>query len=199
MTTLKLYKKKLISPPPFVPESIQYETIMGSFAYGVSSDNSDLDIYGFCIPPKDVIFPHLRGEIIGFGKKTKRFEQYQQHHILIPGDKKASYDIQIYNIIKYFQLCMENNPNMIDSLFTPERCVLSSTKIGNMVRDQRKIFLHRGAWQRFKGYSYSMLHKADIKHTCAKKLNIFEKKHNISHSTTKKEIENELRNRKLID
>lgn len=133
-----------------------YETIMGSVAYGVSSDTSDMDIYGFCIPPQKVVFPHLDGYIDGFGKPRKRFDQFQQHHIEW---NAKSYDLSIYSIVRYFALCMENNPNMIDSLFTPDNCVLHATAVGQMVRDHRKLFLHKGAWQKFKGYAYSQLHK----------------------------------------
>jgi len=140
--------------------------MMGSIAYGVSSDNSDLDIYGFCIPPKEIIFPHLAGEILGFGKQKQRFEQYQQHGVedkTACGGKGQKYDITVYNIAKYFQLCMDNNPNMIDSLFTPDNCVIHRTKIGDMVRDNRKLFLHKGSWHKFKGYAYSQLHKMSNK------------------------------------
>ena len=58
---------------------------------------------------------------------------------------------------------MENNPNVIDSLFTPVNCVLHSTRVGNLVRENRKLFLHNGAWPKFKGYAYSQLHKLSIK------------------------------------
>ena len=63
-----LVKKGLISPPAFVTDCLQYLTLMGSQAYGVANTGdkeqmSDWDIYGFCIPYKDMIFPHLRGEI----------------------------------------------------------------------------------------------------------------------------------------
>lgn len=40
---------------------------------------------------------------------------------------------------------------MIDSLFTSQGCVVYITKIGNMIRDQRHLFLHKGCWPRFKG------------------------------------------------
>lgn len=154
----ELTDKKLITPPKWLPNNIHYLTLMGSVAYGVSSDTSDSDIYGFCIPLKESIFPHLRGEIAGFGRQKKGFEQYQQHHI---EDKSArkQYDITVYSIVKFFHLCMENNPNMVDALFTPQTCVLHSTKIGNMVRDNRNIFLHKGSWHKFKGYAYSQIHK----------------------------------------
>ena len=68
MSTLqRLTDRGLIRPPRWLPGSVQYETIMGSVAYGVSSDTSDMDVYGWAIPPKDDVFPHLRGEIPGFG------------------------------------------------------------------------------------------------------------------------------------
>ena len=65
--------------------------------------------------------------------------------------------------MKYFQLCMECNPNMIDSLFTPHTCVLHSTRIGSLVRENRRVFLHKGAWHKFKGYAYSQVHKMNSK------------------------------------
>lgn len=161
-TVQKLYNRGLIKPPAFVGSSTQYEVIMGSIAYGVDSNNSDVDVYGFCVPPKDVVFPHLKGEIFGFGRQTQRFEQFQQHHVL-DQDSRKEYDISIYNIIKYFQLVMDNNPNMLDSLYVPQRCILHITKIGQMVREKRKLFLHKGAWFKMKGYAYSQMHKMSTK------------------------------------
>lgn len=158
----RLVQRQLCQPPPWLPDNVHYETMMGSVAYGVSSDTSDVDIYGFCIPKKDIIFPHLRGEIPGFGKQIKRFEQWQEHHI---NDKDADkeYDVAIYSIVKYFQLAMENNPNMIDSLFTPDFCIQHISRIGVMVRENRRLFLHKGSWHKFKGYAYSQMHEAHIK------------------------------------
>jgi predicted nucleotidyltransferase len=142
---------------------------MGSEAYSVSKDSSDMDLYGWCIPNKDMIFPHLRGEIPGFGRQINRFEVWQQHHV---EDKEAKkmYDLSIYSIVKYFHLVMENNPNLIDSLFVPHWCILHITRIGTLVRDNRKLFLHRGAWYKFKGYFYSQMHKMDIKNPEGKRV-----------------------------
>lgn len=157
----RLNKEKLITPPKFLLDNVAYMTMMGSVAYGVSNVGSDIDVYGFCIPPKDTIFPHLAGQIPGFGRQIKRFEQWEQHHVKDSTEKE--YDFSIYNIVKYFQLCMENNPNMIDSLFVPRRCILHSTQIGELVRENRKLFLHKGAFHKFKGYAYSQMHKMNIK------------------------------------
>ena len=52
MSTLqRLTDRGLVRPPGWLPGNVQYETIMGSVAYGVSSDTSDMDVYGWAIPP----------------------------------------------------------------------------------------------------------------------------------------------------
>ncbi|WP_435009409.1 nucleotidyltransferase domain-containing protein [Tundrisphaera lichenicola] len=167
MSTLqRLTERGLVKPPRWLPGNVQYETIMGSTAYDVSTDSSDLDLYGWAIPPKDDIFPHLRGEIPGFGNPAGRFEQYQEHHVqdrdALAGHGRTC-DLTIFGVVKFFALAMENNPNIIDSLFTPTTCVLYSTKVGHLVRENRRLFLHKGAWSKFKGYAYSQLHKIAIK------------------------------------
>lgn len=157
-----LTDKKLASPPKWLPQNIHYEVMMGSVAYGASSDTSDMDVFGFAMPPKDHIFPHLSGQIQGFGIQKERFGQYQEHHLY---DESASqeYDFTIYSIVKFFQLCMENNPNMVDCLFVPQRCVLYASNVGQMVRDNRKLFLHKGSYNKFRGYAYAQLHKIGTK------------------------------------
>ena len=171
-TVQRLAERGLAHPPRWLPSNVHYETIMGSVAYGVSSDTSDCDVYGFAIPRKEEVFPHLRGEILGFGSPGKRFEQYQEHRIPDAdalGGKGRTYDLTIFGIVKFFTLAMENNPNIIDSLFTPAFCVLHSTRVGNLVRENRRVFLHRGAWPKFKGYAYSQLHKLAIKEPTGKR------------------------------
>jgi uncharacterized protein len=161
--TQRLIERGLIRPPAFLASNMQYEVMTGSVSYGVSSeDKSDVDIVGFCIPTKELIFPHLAGEIPGFGRQTQRFEQFQQHHV---DDQEArkNYDLTVYSIVRFFQLCMDNNPNMIDSLFVPNDCVLFITQIGQMVRENRKLFLHKGAYHKLKGYCFSQLHKMSDK------------------------------------
>jgi predicted nucleotidyltransferase len=159
-------EQKLIAPPKYVHENLAYETIMGSQSYGVSSDDSDWDIYGFCIPNKELVFPHLQGNIEGFGRQIQKFEQFQQHHIHSMCGQKE-YDVQIFNIVKFFQLAMDNNPNIVDSLFTPERCILHMNEVGTLVRENRSLFLHKGSWHKFKGYAYSQLSKIGAKANAA--------------------------------
>ena len=181
MASKTQYLKKqnlLISPPYFLDTGVQYEVIMGSIAYGVSNDNSDMDIYGFAIPPRDTVFPHLSGYIHGFDEELKPFTQFQQHKIQDSSGnagKGREYDLTIYSIIKYFRLLTDCNPNIIDTLFVPRRCVVYSTSIGELVRENRHSFLHKGCWPTFKGYAYAQIHKMKTKQPEGKRVQLIEK------------------------
>ena len=123
--------------PNYLQDSLHFEVLTGSIAYGVSGPSSDIDISGFCIPPKDVIFPKYSPRYIpGFSTPLNTFNQWQSE---ISQDKKE-YDITIYSITKFFYLLTDNNPNIIDIAFSPERCILYSTSIGDMFRENRKMF-----------------------------------------------------------
>jgi uncharacterized protein len=153
-----LTKRGLIHPPRWLPDNTMYLTITGSQAYGVNQDDSDQDIYGVCMPPKEIMFPHLSGEIPGFGRQIQRFEVWSEHHVKRP-DNHVTYDFAVFGIVKFFQLCMENNPNMLDTLATPRTCVIHSTPIAELIRENRKLFFHKGAYTKFRGYSYSQMSK----------------------------------------
>jgi hypothetical protein len=187
-----LRRKKLINPPLWLDSNVCYLTIMGSTAYGVSADKSDFDVYGFCIPPKAIVFPHLAGKVIGFDKDLGQFDQWECHHVSDPdalAGKGRDYDFTIFSIVKYFSLLADNNPNIIDSIFTPVDCVLHSTQVGNMVRENRRMFLHKGSWHRFKGYAYSQLHKTNNRKENPELCAVwdFEDRHQIPRGTTYEE------------
>ena len=160
MLISQLEKAGLIQPPKWLSSNIAYLTITGSQAYGVSTDNSDMDMQGFCMPPVGVVFPHTQGIIKGFGNQGEEFGDWQQHKVKSQ-DGKKEYDFAVYNVVKFFQLCMNMNPNMVDLLFTPDNCVVVRTKISDMVRANRNLFLHKGAWHKFKGYAFAQMKKIE--------------------------------------
>jgi len=153
---------KLIHPPAWLSTNVCYLTQAGSVAYGTNTADSDVDVYGVCIPPRDMVFPHLAGAVPGFDK-VQNFDQFQAHHIKDPSGKDKEYDFQVFGIVKFFRLLMENNPNVIDAIYTPQFCVMQLTRVGEMIRQRRDLFLHKGSWWKFKGYAYSQLHKMTTK------------------------------------
>lgn len=155
----------------WVWDNLCYETTMGSVVHGANTAESDLDLIGYTIPPWEYINPYLDNKYLpGFSRTVPNFEQTQIHHIngihptsRQPGPKCEAFDdevdITVYSIQKYFSLCMDANPNMIDSMFTHPKFWFYKNQVHDKVYENRHLFLHKGAYHRFKGYSYSQMSK----------------------------------------
>jgi predicted nucleotidyltransferase len=129
---------------------------------------SDVDVYGVFVPPIDMVFPHASGYIQGFGPQPNVINVEQKHHI-VDKDTGKEYDFALYNLVNYFKLCAENNPNMVDSLFVPERCVVHSDEVGDIMRENRRLFLCREIQKKLSGYAYSQLRKLRTKEPVGKR------------------------------
>ena len=170
--TRRLFDDGLIEPPRWLPDNIMFEGIVGSNAYGCENPTNskdpnvvaviDHDIMGIIMPPKVMIFPHLGGHIHGFDKAPETFENFQAHHVhVLAGNRERVYDLTLYGIVKFFNLSMACNPNIVELAFLPQRCVIADSQIYRHIRDNRKLFLHKGAYQTFKNYAHSQLAKLD--------------------------------------
>ena len=118
-------------------KNIAYLTIAGSIAYGTNTENSDVDVRGFAVEKIDSI---LTG---------KAFEQFD--------DDKT--DTVIYGLRKYFKLCADCNPNVLELLGTKPEHVLYMSDAGKKVRDNAEIFLSKLAYQKFVGYATAQLRR----------------------------------------
>lgn len=69
------------------------------------------------------------------------------------------YDFAVYSVVKFFHLAMENNPNVLDIICVPDNCVKHITKVGQLVRDNRRMFFHAGCFHKFRGYASAQMAK----------------------------------------
>ena len=120
MSTLqRLADRGLIKPPKWLPGNVQYETIMGSSAYGVSSDTSDVDVYGWAVPRKETSSRTFAGRSWGSASRPGGSSSTRSTTSRIGthwADNGRNYDLTIFGVVKFFALAMENNPNIIDSV-----------------------------------------------------------------------------------
>ena len=137
-----------------VQKNTIYKVISGSKMYGFSTENSDTDISGICVP-----YPKY---YLGC---AARFEQLE--------DKPNN--TVIFGIEKFLRLAVGCNPNVIEILFIekPEH-ILLNTKWGRLIRDNRNLFLSAKAKFTFSGFAISQLHR--IKNHRSWLLNPIEKK-----------------------
>lgn len=157
----ELVAEGICHPPKWLPNNTHYLAIVGSESYGANiQGSSDQDLQGFCIPPKEDVFPHLRGEIFGFGTQKQRFDNYQEHHLMSKRYNRE-FDLSIYSIVRFFHLAMENNPNILDIIAVPANCIKHITSVGQLVRDNRRMFYHAGCFHKFRGYASAQMSKLD--------------------------------------
>jgi len=121
----------------WLPERTIFVGVHGSQAYGTSTPESDIDVKGLCIAPKEYY--------LGY---TKTFEQ---------AEGKDPYDMVIYSLPKFMNLASACNPNIIEILnIDPEDWVVEST-LFRKLWESRDLFLSKKARFTFSGYATAQL------------------------------------------
>jgi predicted nucleotidyltransferase len=121
----------------WLPERTIFVTVHGSQAYGTNVPESDVDVKGLCVPPKQYFLGYMHN-----------FEQ---------AEGKDPYDMVIYGLRKFFKLAADCNPNIIEVLNTdPEDWVITSP-LFEKLWEKRDLFLSRKARFTFSGYAMAQL------------------------------------------
>lgn len=120
----------------WLPQRTIFLTRAGSHAYGLATPESDVDIRGVAIPPKEYF--------LGF------WHHFEQAEATEP-------DLVIYDIRKFFRLAAACNPSIIELLWTEAEEHLLLTPLGRRLLDSRSLFLSRRAKQTFSGYAVAQL------------------------------------------
>ena len=127
-----------------------FTTLAGSRLYGTDRPESDLDIRGVCFASPNAILG-LQG-----------FEQFQPNGETAlawskSNDFPESNDVTIYGLDKFFSLCLNANPNILELLFVPRRMILYSSWCWHAILQNREMFLSTKIVHTFAGYAYSQL------------------------------------------
>lgn len=117
----ELIEQKLISPPSWLLDNLIYLAKSGSHAYGTATPDSDIDLFGLVVPPADLVFK--KDVIPGFGDQGETFHQFVSE----VNNEGQKYDITIYSVIKFAELCRQGNPNIYELCWIPENCVILET------------------------------------------------------------------------
>ncbi len=140
--------RKLVQPPAWLTGNTIYLVRMGSMAFGVANDRSDIDIQGIAVPPIEMVFPTIAGEIPGFGAQRQPFMQWTRHHVPL---NDASHDFTIWGIVRFFDLLLTCNANIIEPLFVNPNLVMYETPVSKMITNERRSFITMQIWRSFFG------------------------------------------------
>ncbi len=115
---------------------IIFECISGSRAYGLDTPQSDTDIRGVFILPKEMYYSMDYVDQIS----------------------NPSNDIVFYELTKFLSLCAKNNPNILEILYVSEEYVLHEHPVFKEIRSFP--FLSKKCKQSFANYAYTQIKKA---------------------------------------
>ncbi len=112
------------------------KSISGSQAYGLALPTSDVDVKGVFVLPKK--------EFYGLD--------------FIDQINNDTNDVMYYEVRKFFDLLLKNNPNLLELLNTPEDCIIYKHPLMEEIRPE--LFLSRLCSQTFGQYAYAQIKKA---------------------------------------
>jgi predicted nucleotidyltransferase len=123
-------------------DRVIFRCVIGSRAYGLDGEESDIDRRGIYLPPAD-----LHWSLYGVPEQLENDET-----------QEAYWEIQ-----KFITLALKANPNVLECLYTP--LVELETPLARELLDMKSIFLSRIIYQTYNGYVMSQFKKmqADIR------------------------------------
>jgi hypothetical protein len=114
-----------------------YRCIVGSTAYGLSQEGSDVDRRGFYLPPADIEWS-LSG---------------------VPEQLETDNEEVYWEIEKFIRLALKANPNVLECLYSP--LVESCTSLARELIDMRHIFLSQYVHRTYNAYVLSQFKKLE--------------------------------------
>lgn len=123
-------------------DRVIYRCVIGSQAYGLAGDESDIDRRGCYLPPAD-----LHWSLYGVPGQLENEEA-----------QEAYWEIQ-----KFLILALKSNPNVLECLYTP--LVEKKTPLAEELLQMRSSFLSKLVYQTYNGYVMSQFKKmkADLR------------------------------------
>ena len=117
---------------------VVYRCVVGSQAYGLAREGSDIDRRGIYLPPAN-----LEWSLYG-----------------VPEQLENSATEECYwELKKFITLALKANPNILECLFTP--LVETTSEIADALLAQRTIFLSKLVYQTYNGYVLSQFKKLE--------------------------------------
>lgn len=120
-------------------DKIMFLCLGGSHSYGTNIETSDVDIRGVALNTKE--------DLVGL----TTFEQFQD----------SATDTTIYSFTKFIKLCRDCNPNIIEMLFCKPDHYFYVSPLGQLLLDNRHLFLSKKAHYTFGGYAHAQLNKLE--------------------------------------
>jgi len=119
-------------------DRVIYRCVIGSQAYGLAGEGSDVDRRGFYLPPAE-----LHWSLYGVPEQLENEEAQESY----------------WEIQKFLTMALKANPNVLECLYTP--LVETCTELAGELVAGRSRFLSRLIYQTYNGYVLSQFKKLE--------------------------------------
>lgn len=120
-------------------KNIAFLVIGGSHAYGLNTENSDIDLRGFFINYKE------------FYSITPQKDYFEDQNT----------DTVLYSFRKFIKLLTACNPNIITLVGTPDENILLASDISDIILENKHLFLSKRIFVTFAGYATQQLRRLE--------------------------------------
>jgi predicted nucleotidyltransferase len=127
---------KFRTPEQMLESSLIVSHYSGSLAYGTNLPTSDIDIRGIYVADSD----YIRNPWLNTGEIT------------LPKD-----DTKFYELNKFVKLIVDQNPNIVESLWVDNKSIIETSDAYEYLRSQRDHLLSSKMMHTFCGYAFSQL------------------------------------------
>jgi len=138
-------------PIASLPELSEWNILCGyrgSIAHGLYTLPSeptsidDKDVMAICVPPIEYYFG------------LREYHSHGTREI-----KHDEWDIVIYEARKFIRLLAQGNPNVLMLLWLESNHYLNVSSVGQMLLENKQLFVGRHVYKSFTGYAYGQLHR----------------------------------------
>lgn len=143
---IKLKGLSLEQTKELLPDNLILLGYRGSIAHGMYIPNKDpnsiddKDIMGIFIAPKDYY--------VGI----KNIRETKEKFI-------CEWDSVCYELKKMINLLLKGNPNVLSLLWLKDNYIIYNTKYGELLRDNKNLFVSKKVYHSFVGYAYGQFHR----------------------------------------
>lgn len=141
-----------MSPRDIAINNLILKTKTGSFLYGTDTKTSDKDYVGVFIPPVEYYIRTKTAKEVDLSTMDKNNDGRNSSNAI---------DFKVYEFSKFIKLLSECNPNILELVFSNEYEVISD--LGMEIVNNRSLFVHKGLYKKFIGYSLSQKHRMMIR------------------------------------
>jgi predicted nucleotidyltransferase len=147
---MKKIRKRKMNPQQMALDNLILKFRTGSNMYGTTTPESDEDFMGVCMPNKEYVLGTYRFAQAILSTKPSNVKR---------ANTKEDIDYTVYSLPKFIHLISDGNPNVFETLFAHENCLLFRNNLGKRLLDNRELFLSLKLHHSFSGYSYSQRQK----------------------------------------